>query len=168
MENRGPIPKGSPKQNLAAVWNPHGFHVLDRLPKGQKWNKGYFISNIGRAIRENFPVAEDDGNRRFVIRVENVRPHLTRLGQRFRDHVFGQKAFHSPYSPDLASSEFWAFGDGNRQLIGQPFETREELVDAVQWTLKDFNPAMLQSAFGDWMMRFRRWIQLKGVILSKV
>jgi hypothetical protein len=27
----------SPKTMLTVVWNPHGFHLVSLLPKGQKW-----------------------------------------------------------------------------------------------------------------------------------
>jgi hypothetical protein len=55
----------------------------------------------------------------------------------------------SPDSPDLALSGFWLFEDVKRELIGQSPETSEELFDAVQCILNDFNPAMLQSGFED-------------------
>jgi len=31
----------SPKMMLTIVWNPHGFHVIDVLPKGYKFNSDY-------------------------------------------------------------------------------------------------------------------------------
>jgi hypothetical protein len=58
------------------VWNPHGFHVLDCLSKGQKCNAGYLISDSLTAIQEWFSVAKDDGNRRLVIHVDDVPSHM--------------------------------------------------------------------------------------------
>jgi hypothetical protein len=68
----------------------------------------------------------------------------------------------------LAFSHFCLFGDVKRQLTGQSFETREEFWEAIQDIWNDFNSAMWQSVFEDWMTTLRRYIQLKGIILSKV
>jgi hypothetical protein len=31
---------------LTVVWNRHGFHLIDVLPKGSKFNAGHYISHI--------------------------------------------------------------------------------------------------------------------------
>jgi hypothetical protein len=33
----------SPKAMLTMVWNPHGFHLVNVLSKGQKWTNQYYI-----------------------------------------------------------------------------------------------------------------------------
>jgi hypothetical protein len=69
---------------------------------------------------------------------------------------------HHPDSRNLTLSGFWLFEDAKSQLKGQSFETQEELFDAVQCVLNDFNPAMLQSFFEAWITGLRRPIHLKG------
>jgi hypothetical protein len=77
-------------------WNLHGFHVLDCLPKGQKCDAGYVISNRLPAILETFPVREDDGDRKSVILADNARPHAARLVQNSCDESFIQMASPLP------------------------------------------------------------------------
>jgi hypothetical protein len=36
----------SPKTMLTVVWNPHGFHLVSFLPKGQKWTSQCYIDHI--------------------------------------------------------------------------------------------------------------------------
>jgi hypothetical protein len=36
----------SPQMMLTVVWNPHGFHLIDVLPKGSKFHAGHYISHI--------------------------------------------------------------------------------------------------------------------------
>jgi hypothetical protein len=42
----------SPKFMLAVVWNPIGFHVMEALPKGRKFNTQYYINDILVAISD--------------------------------------------------------------------------------------------------------------------
>jgi hypothetical protein len=35
-----------PKLMLTFVWNPHGFQILDAMPKGEKFTAAYQIRNI--------------------------------------------------------------------------------------------------------------------------
>jgi hypothetical protein len=37
---------GDRKMMVTIVWNLHGFHLVDELPKGQKLNASYYINNI--------------------------------------------------------------------------------------------------------------------------
>jgi hypothetical protein len=38
---------------------------------------------------------------------------------------------HRPYSPDLAPSDFWFFGDIKIALTGVKFDEREQLLDEI-------------------------------------
>jgi hypothetical protein len=37
---------GDRKMMITIVWNPHGFHLLDALPKGQKFNASYYLEIV--------------------------------------------------------------------------------------------------------------------------
>jgi hypothetical protein len=41
---------GDRKTMITIVWNPHGFHLVDALPKGQKFNASYYINTILHAL----------------------------------------------------------------------------------------------------------------------
>jgi hypothetical protein len=86
---------------------------------------------MSTAIRENFPLAEDDGNRKLIVHADKARSQAARLVQTCCDESLIQIAPRHPYSGDLSPSDFWLFGDIKRHLTGQSFETRKELFDAV-------------------------------------
>jgi hypothetical protein len=70
----------SPKSMLTVVWNPHGFYMVNVLPKGQRWASQYDLDNIlpgPRALRE----AGDP--RRLVIHADNANPHILKPVQQF-------------------------------------------------------------------------------------
>jgi histone-lysine N-methyltransferase SETMAR len=48
-------------------------------------------------------------------------------------------AAHPPYSPDLAPSDFYLFGHMKGLLRGEPFETGERLLSAVEGILRFFS-----------------------------
>jgi hypothetical protein len=50
----------SSKMMLTIVWNLHGFHMIDVLPKGSKFNAGYYISHIRLPLLEIFALYQDD------------------------------------------------------------------------------------------------------------
>jgi hypothetical protein len=56
-------------------------------------------------------------------------------------------AFYSPYSPDLASSDFCLFGDVNGLFRGESFETGERLLWAVEGILGSFEKWTLTMVF---------------------
>jgi hypothetical protein len=44
---------GDWKMMVTIVWNPHGFHLVDALPKGQKFNPSYHINTIRQPLLES-------------------------------------------------------------------------------------------------------------------
>jgi hypothetical protein len=109
----------------------HRFRAVDSLPKGQKVHANYCISNVPSAIRETFPEAEDDANRRPLARADNARPLFPESTEIFRDESFIGTALHPIYSSDLATSDF-ASSRMSKAANGQSFETGEELFDCLQ------------------------------------
>jgi hypothetical protein len=60
---------------------------------------------------------------------------------------------HSPYSPDLAPSDFYRYGDVKGMLRVESFETGEILLSAVEGILKSLEKRTLTSGFLEWMRR---------------
>jgi hypothetical protein len=34
------------KMMITIIWNPHGFHIIDTLPKGQTFNATYYVNIV--------------------------------------------------------------------------------------------------------------------------
>jgi histone-lysine N-methyltransferase SETMAR len=109
---------------LTVVWNPHGFHVIKVLPRGCKWTSQYHIDNILPEICA-LHIAGD--RRKIVIHADNASPHVSTRVKQYMEERGLRTAPYPPYSPDLASSDFFLFGYVKRALQGSEFQTVEEL-----------------------------------------
>jgi histone-lysine N-methyltransferase SETMAR len=64
---------------------------------------------------------------------------------------------HPPYSPDLAPSDFWLFGDVKTSLVGQTFDEPEQLLEAITEFLNEIQPPEVAAVFSHWVERVR-WV----------
>jgi histone-lysine N-methyltransferase SETMAR len=96
----------SPKLMLTIAWNPNGFHLIDVLPKGFKFNASYYISHILGPLSVWRQTQVGRTNRKLIIHSDNARSHTARATSDFMDENAMTRAPHPPYSPDLASSDF--------------------------------------------------------------
>jgi len=69
-------------------------------------------------------------------RVHNARPHTAAHTVDTLRALKFEVLKHSPYSPDLASSDFHLFGPMKEHLWGQKFADDNEVMEAVQSWLK--------------------------------
>jgi histone-lysine N-methyltransferase SETMAR len=69
---------------------------------------------------------------------------------------------HPPYSPGLAPSDFYLFGDAKRCLVGLSFEDGDQPLAAVEGVLEDIEKVTLQVVFLEWMDGFRKCIAING------
>jgi hypothetical protein len=88
---------------LTVVWNPHGFHLIDVLPKGGKFDAGHDISGILSPLPGILALSQDDARRHIVIQADNARTHCVKTVILFFDHNSPRRALHPPYLLDLAA-----------------------------------------------------------------
>jgi hypothetical protein len=69
---------------------------------------------------------------------------------------------HTPYSPDLASSDFYLFWSVKRCLSGLSFEDADQLLAAIVDVRVGFEKVSLQAVFLELMDRLRKCIATKG------
>jgi hypothetical protein len=63
---------------------------------------------------------------------------------------------NAPYSPDLASSDFYLFGDIKGCLRCLLFENADELLESVRPVLGGIEKVTAQAVFLEWMQRLRK------------
>jgi hypothetical protein len=73
-----------------------------------------------------------------------------------------KSAPHPPYSPDLAPSDFYLFGDVKRCLADLSFEDADRLLAALEGVLKDIEKVTLQALFLERMDSSRKCIATNG------
>ena len=75
-------------------------------------------------------------SKRVLLRHDNARPHTAAHTMvTLRAQKFGVLK-HPPYGPDLAPSDFHLFGPMKEHLQGQKFADDNEVMEAVQSSLK--------------------------------
>jgi hypothetical protein len=141
---------GDRKMMVTIVWNPHGFHLVDGLPKGQKFNAGYYIDNILKSILESRSTGPDSG---LIIHADNARSHTAQRTLKFCRENRLEIAPHPPYSPDLAHSDFFLFGHIKNALEGDKFPSEEALLAAIHSVLSNLTGDTLRAFFAKWIER---------------
>jgi hypothetical protein len=69
---------------------------------------------------------------------------------------------HTPYSLDLAASDFYLFGYVKRCLAGLSFEDADQLPAAIEGVLEGIEKVTVQVVFLEWMERLRKCIATNG------
>jgi hypothetical protein len=97
----------TPKTMLIVVWNPHGFHMVNVLPKGQKWTSQYYIDYV---IPEIGALRDARDRRKLAARTDSAKPHVAKRVEQYPDENDLKSTPHPPYCSDLAPNHFVLFG----------------------------------------------------------
>jgi histone-lysine N-methyltransferase SETMAR len=147
---------GDRKTMVTIVWNPQGFHLVDALPKGQKFNANNYIDRILQSLLESRSAGHGPG---LVIHADNARSHTARKTFKICWENRLEMAPHPPYSPDLAPFDFFLFGYVKHVLDAAEFLSEETLLAAIQRVLSDLTGDILRAVFAKWVERLN-WIAL--------
>jgi histone-lysine N-methyltransferase SETMAR len=98
------------------------------MERGQRFNTTSFIKEIINDLVANlkatYPIPD---TKWYRLRLDNDRPHTSQDSVKYIDRHTLVRVPHSPYSPDLAPSDFFLFG----HLKGRPAKcqgtTKEDL-----------------------------------------
>jgi histone-lysine N-methyltransferase SETMAR len=143
-----------PKMMVTIAWNPLGFHLLDALPKGNTCNAEYYRVNI---LAELLPLRLQVDGRRLVIHADKAKLHTARKWRAFCEENRLCLAVHPPYSPDLAPSDFFLFGQIKHCLQGIAFRSRKGLLTVIHEILGAISRSTLEDVFRHWRERLE-WI----------
>jgi histone-lysine N-methyltransferase SETMAR len=108
---------------VTIAWTPLVFHFLSALPKGNTFDAECYRVNI---LTELLLLRPRVVGKKLMIRADNVRGHTARKYRAFCEENRLRLAVHPPYSPDLASSDFFLFRHSKHCLQGIPFPSPEE------------------------------------------
>jgi hypothetical protein len=73
-----------------------------------------------------------------------------------------KQAPHSPYSPDLAASDFFLFGHVKGKLMGYRAETPYEFLVRIRVILTEIPRETLNAVFLEWMGQVQKCVQVDG------
>jgi histone-lysine N-methyltransferase SETMAR len=141
----------SKKLMLTIIWNPQGFHLINVLPKGQKFNADYYITYLLSTLSQWRRNQRGASDRKLLVHADNARPHTALASMNFLDAHGMKKAPHPPYSPDLAPSDFYLFGYLKHCLAGESFADSGELLQGVKTILTGIQKTTLEAVSLEWM-----------------
>jgi histone-lysine N-methyltransferase SETMAR len=149
---------------LTIVWNPRGFHLIKVLEKDRKFNADYCFAEILEPLSQWRSIEAVGNEQTLLVHADNARPHTAKLStQCFNENrMKSAHILHTPYSPDLAPSDFYLFGDVKICLAGLSFEDADQLLAAVEAVLEGIEKVTLQAVFLEWMDRLRNCIASNG------
>jgi histone-lysine N-methyltransferase SETMAR len=100
----------SAKLIVTIAWNPNGFHVIEVLPKGQKFNTDYYCSSVLAKPSKIATRFRNETRRKLILPADNAPPHTAKSSIEFWAKLYLKVVPHLPYSPDLAPSDYLLFG----------------------------------------------------------
>jgi histone-lysine N-methyltransferase SETMAR len=152
------------KVMVTIVWSVDGFHVVDHLPNGVKFNADYYANHILIPLLDSNAFVPP---KKLIVHADNAPVHRAEKCQKMMQEFEFERAPHPPYSPDLAPSDFFLFGYVNDKLRGKHNQDREELMDNINEILMEIPRQTLTSVFAEWTMRLRWVIKHKVAYFQK-
>jgi hypothetical protein len=153
---------GTKRFMLTVIWGLDGFRVVDLMTSQLSFNSWYFVNHVmAPMIAKVSPHGKTPHARRLQDHLDNCGVHFSKTTQQLisENHIFYVP--HSPYSPDLARSDFWLFGHVKTTLVGQRFEKPEECLEAVTKFVNEIQRSELEPAFSHWLERVR-WVPVNN------
>jgi hypothetical protein len=68
----------NPKSDGTIVWNPGGFHLVNILPKGFKFNASYYVTQILDPLSKWRRLQVARTNRKLIMHADNARAHTAK------------------------------------------------------------------------------------------
>jgi hypothetical protein len=152
----------SRKLMLTIVWKLSGFHLINVLANGCKFNASHYITNILGPQTDWRAFQARRSNWRLIIHANTTRPDLATMTQQFLEPNAMKRASHPASSPDFVPSDFYRFDSVKNLLGGQEFSDGEALLGAINAIFGVIEKVTLESVFLEWMESLRRCINTGG------
>jgi hypothetical protein len=139
---------------LSVFFNGTGQFLFDILLEGMKMDMDYFADNIiDEMARLCYAQGRRPLERRVMLHFNHGPIHCTGTVPDRMAAAELERMEHPPYSPDLASCNFFVFGSVKGKLVGKHYETPEDLVSEVRNSIEGIRPDVLKSIFEFWKGR---------------
>jgi hypothetical protein len=137
---------------FTVIWNPLRFHVIDKCPIGTRMNSDHFITNILASLEQKlFPDGRKFSTRRLTIHLVNYSIHTSRPTEIHITERYMMQLIHSPYSLNLALSEFYLFPTIKARLKDTQMVDEGGLFYLVKELLNEISRRELAKVFGTWI-----------------
>ncbi len=123
---------------LCLFWSMQGSIYWELLPRSTTINSNVYCEQLNR-VQAALQHLTQQGQRqgRVVFQQDNTRPHtLTHTLHHIQEELGWDLLPHSPYSPDIAPSDYHVFRSLKNFLRGKQFQNDEQIENAVRDFLK--------------------------------
>jgi hypothetical protein len=127
-----------PKIMTNIDWTPANFHVIDILPKGNKFNAHLYVSVVlqsfvhWRVGEVEVEVEVEATDQKLIVQADNARFYKAMVSLAFIEPNGMKKASLSGLFPDLAPSSFFLFGQIKGIISGHSFQSANDLWSEIQ------------------------------------
>ena len=143
----------SKKHMVTVMWGVRVFLVIDALPEGGKFNAEYAASLIAKLDAEMRKTRPLMGASKMTLHWDNARPHKSAIATAAIRRIKMSQLPHPPYSPDLAPSDFYLFGEIKRRLAGKKLTTRDQLLEEIKAETKKISKETLEKVYDELIER---------------
>jgi hypothetical protein len=147
---------------IRIVWNPSGFHLINLLPNGFKFNASYYVTQIHDSVSVRRGTQIRRTNRKLIVHPDKARPRTEKVTLDLMERNRMKRAPHPLYSADLVPPDFYLFGHVKQLLRGYEFADREALLHAIEDILRGIEKVTLEDVFLSWMEKLRQWGSTAG------
>ena len=113
-------------------WDCQGIVMIDFLPKGRTITGEYYATLLERLNEQHHRVRPGRRRRKILLHHDNAPVHKSTVVTAKIQELRIELLPHPPYSPDLAPSDYFLFGNLKQHLSGTRFSSDEELILAVE------------------------------------
>jgi hypothetical protein len=147
---------------VSAYLSRYGFVSAEFLPMWQKYNSQSFTETVlpssEKKLAERRPKLQTTAAH---FHVDNPKPHISKMSIEKIETLCFILVPQPPYSPDLASCDFFLFGYLKQHLEGKHFTREDQAIAAVREAFDKIPLQTLQNVTDDCQYRLRRCIQLE-------
>ncbi|UYV77461.1 hypothetical protein LAZ67_15001092 [Cordylochernes scorpioides] len=106
-------------------------------------------------------------NNDWILHVGNARPHTAHVVLQFLAKHSTIQIPHPPYSPDLASNDFFSYPKLKMNLKGRKFDNVDMIRAESKATLRNLSKSDFISCFDNWKKRWNECIEAGGPYFEK-
>ena len=146
-------------------FNTQGPVVVDMMPDKATTTAAYYTTSVLPKV-----LLHIHSTARVQLHHDNAVPHKARITytQTYLDDNGIHLMEHRPYSPDLASCDFWLFSKVKSALAGKHFSKIQDLAQAVHSEIKAIPASEYRECFQKRRMRVQRFIEVKGSYFERM
>ena len=150
------------KTMLTVFLSVRGAILINWLPADEKFNSGYFCSNVLEPLAQILGSGRNSHSPRPIVHFDNATPHRSARTENCFEACGFHHAPQPPYSPDISPCDFFLFGDLKTKLKGEEFETLEALQGRVEELLGHISPELMERVYEHWIERLNQLIDTNG------